>query len=93
MLCTCVSLSTTCPTLSTASLQFLSILLTEEAKRHLQDKNKTNSCHTPSMASLLDKTQENQKSLERLNEVILQVCDFLTFQKLCLVLNKSVLVL
>uniref|UniRef100_A0A8C0KTA6 Rotatin n=1 Tax=Canis lupus dingo TaxID=286419 RepID=A0A8C0KTA6_CANLU len=72
MLCTCVSLSTTCPTLSTASLQFLSILLTEEAKRHLQDKNKTNSCHTPSMASLLDKTQENQKSLERLNEVILQ---------------------
>lgn len=85
MLCTCVGLSTTCPTLSAASLQFLSILLTEEAKRHLQDKDKTNVCHSPSMASLLDETQENQKSLERLNEVILQVCDFLTFQKLCLV--------
>uniref|UniRef100_G1MJ99 Rotatin n=1 Tax=Ailuropoda melanoleuca TaxID=9646 RepID=G1MJ99_AILME len=72
MLCTCVGLSTTCPTLSAASLQFLSILLTEEAKRHLQDKDKTNVCHSPSMASLLDETQENQKSLERLNEVILQ---------------------
>ncbi|XP_045646211.1 rotatin isoform X2 [Ursus americanus] len=72
MLCTCVGLSTTCPTLSAASLQFLSVLLTEEAKRHLQDKDKTNVCHSPSMASLLDKTQENQKSLERLNEVILK---------------------
>ena len=34
------------------------------------------------MASLLDKTQESQKSLEQLNEVILQVCDFLIFQDL-----------
>lgn len=85
MLCTCVGLSTTCPTLSTASLQFLSVLLTEEAKRHLQDKDKANVCQGPSVASLLDKTQENQKSLERLNEVILQVCDILTFQKLCLI--------
>ncbi|XP_022369468.1 rotatin [Enhydra lutris kenyoni] len=72
MLCTCVGLSTTCPALSTASLQFLSVLLTEEAKRHLQDKDKANACQGPSLASLLDKTQENQKSLERLNEVILQ---------------------
>ncbi|XP_047684263.1 rotatin isoform X1 [Prionailurus viverrinus] len=72
MLCTCVGLSITCPTLCTASLQFLSVLLTEEAKRCLQDKDKTNLCHSPSIASLLDKTQENQKSLERLNEVILQ---------------------
>ncbi|XP_027433326.2 rotatin isoform X4 [Zalophus californianus] len=72
MLCTCVGLSTTCPALSTASLQFLSVLLTEEAKRHLQDQDKANVCHGPSMASLLDKTQENQKSLERLHEVILQ---------------------
>uniref|UniRef100_A0A3Q2HYA1 Rotatin n=1 Tax=Equus caballus TaxID=9796 RepID=A0A3Q2HYA1_HORSE len=72
MFCRCVGLSTTCPTLSTASLQFLSILLTEEAKRHLRDKDKTSLCHSPTMTSLLDTTQENQKSLERLNEVIIQ---------------------
>nr|XP_036856650.1 rotatin [Manis javanica] len=72
MFCKCVGLSTTCPTLYTASLQFLSILLTEEAKRCLQDKDKTNLSYSPTMASLLDRTQENQKSLERLNEVILQ---------------------
>ncbi|XP_069323976.1 rotatin [Eulemur rufifrons] len=72
MFCKCVGLSVTCSTLFAASLQFLSILLTEEAKRHLQGKDKTSLCHSPTMASLLDKTQENQKSLERLNEVILQ---------------------
>lgn len=82
MFCKCVGLSSTCPTLCTASLQFLSILLTEEAKRYLQDKDKTSLCHNPMMASLLDKTQESQKSLEQLNEVILQVCDFLIFQDL-----------
>ncbi|XP_068419530.1 rotatin isoform X1 [Eschrichtius robustus] len=72
MFCRCVGLSGTCPTLCTASLQFLSLLLTEEAKTHLQDKDKTSLCHSPTMASLLDKTQESQKSLEQLNEVILQ---------------------
>lgn len=82
MFCSCVGLSTTCPSLYTASLQFLSILLTEEAKRCLRDKDKTNLCHSPTIASLLDKTQENQKSLERFNEVIIQVCDFLIFLKL-----------
>ncbi|XP_049755865.1 rotatin isoform X1 [Elephas maximus indicus] len=72
MFCKCVGLSATCPTLYTASLQFLSIFLTEEAKRCLQDKDKTNICHSPTVASLIDKTEENQNSLERLNEVILQ---------------------
>ncbi|XP_057556109.1 rotatin isoform X3 [Hippopotamus amphibius kiboko] len=72
MICKCVGLSSTCPTLCTASLQFLSILLTEEAKRHLQEKDKTSLCHSPTMASLLDETQEHQKSLEQLNERILQ---------------------
>ncbi|XP_008066610.2 rotatin [Carlito syrichta] len=72
MFCKCASLSITCPTLYSASLQFLSILLTEEAKRHLQEKGKTSLCYSPTMASLLDKTQENQNSLEQLNEVILQ---------------------
>lgn len=73
MFCKCVGLSITCPTLYTASLQFLSILLTEEAKRYVQDKDKTSLCRNLTMASLLDKTQENQKSLEQLNEAILQV--------------------
>ncbi|XP_076991368.1 rotatin isoform X2 [Tamandua tetradactyla] len=72
MFCKCVGLSVTCPTLYTASLQFLSILLTEEAKGRLQDKDKPNVCHSPTMASLLDKSEENQKSLEQLNEVIFQ---------------------
>lgn len=84
MFCKCAGLSATCPALYTASLQFLSILLTEEAKGHLQTKRKTNLCHSPTMASLLDETQENQKSLERLSDVILQVCHFLVFQKLYL---------
>lgn len=79
MLCECVALSTACPALHTASLHFLSILLTEEAKRGLRDKDRMNLGHSPTMASLLDKTQENQKSLERFNEVIIQVCDFLIF--------------
>ncbi|XP_053427754.1 rotatin [Nycticebus coucang] len=72
MICKCVGLSVMCPALCTASLQFLSVLLTEEAKSHLQDKDKTSLCHSPTMASLLDKTQENQKSLEQLSEVILE---------------------
>ncbi|XP_063492703.1 rotatin isoform X2 [Symphalangus syndactylus] len=72
MFCKCAGLSATCPALYTASLQFLSILLTEEAKGHLQAKSKTNLSYSPTMASLLDDTQENQKSLERLSDVILQ---------------------
>ncbi|KAM9677128.1 rotatin isoform 1-T1 [Dama dama] len=70
--CRCARLSATSPTLYTASLHFLSLLLTEEAKRHLQDKDKTSLCHSPAVVSLLDKTQESQNSLERLTEVILQ---------------------
>ncbi|XP_019489896.1 PREDICTED: rotatin [Hipposideros armiger] len=72
MLCTCVGLAATCPTLCTASLQFLSVLLAEEAKRCLREKDKTNSCRSPTIASLLDKSQENQKSLEKLNGIIIQ---------------------
>ncbi|EPQ04846.1 Rotatin [Myotis brandtii] len=72
MFCKCVGLSTTSPSLCTASLQFLSILLTEEAKRRQRDKDKTDSCPSSTVASLLDKTQENQKSLEQLTEAIIQ---------------------
>uniref|UniRef100_A0A8D2CPY6 Rotatin n=1 Tax=Sciurus vulgaris TaxID=55149 RepID=A0A8D2CPY6_SCIVU len=72
LFCECVGLSPRCPALYTASLQFLSVLLTEEARRHFQDKDKASSFSHPTMASLLDENQENQKSPDRLNEVILQ---------------------
>ncbi|XP_007953796.1 rotatin [Orycteropus afer afer] len=72
MFCRCVGLSATCPTLYTASLQFLCILLTEDTKKRLQDKENTNTCHSPTVALLLDKIEENQKLPERLSEVILQ---------------------
>ncbi|KAM6217574.1 rotatin [Rhynchocyon petersi] len=68
VLCRCVGLSTPFPALCTASLQFLTVLLTEEAKRHLRDKGKTQASHEPTVTSLLDGTEENL----RLHEVILQ---------------------
>ncbi|XP_046304608.1 rotatin isoform X3 [Marmota monax] len=70
--CECVGLSSRCPALYTASLHFLSVLLTEEARRHCQDKDKASSLSHPTITSLLDETQDNQKSPDRLNEVILQ---------------------
>ncbi|XP_005373111.1 PREDICTED: rotatin [Chinchilla lanigera] len=72
MLCKCVGLSARCPALYIASLQFLALLLTEEAKMHLQDKNRICLSHSPTMGLLLDEIQDNQKSSEQLNEVILQ---------------------
>ncbi|KAG8521177.1 Rotatin, partial [Galemys pyrenaicus] len=77
LLCRCVGFSSTSPALSAAGLQFLAVLLAEEAKRHLQDRDKTHPGHSPTVASLLDKSEESQPSLERLSEVILQVCDLL----------------
>uniref|UniRef100_A0A8C2MUV3 Rotatin n=1 Tax=Cricetulus griseus TaxID=10029 RepID=A0A8C2MUV3_CRIGR len=71
-LCRCVGLSVRCPALSIASLQFLSVLLAEEEKRRLQDKDRANACQVPTLASLLDGAQESHKSSERLNETILQ---------------------
>jgi rotatin len=78
-LCRCVGLSFKCPALTIASLQFLSVLLAEEEKRRVQDKDKTNEGQAPTVALLLDGTQGSLSSSERLNETILQVCDFLTF--------------
>ena len=80
--CKCAGLSASCPALYTSSLQFLSVLLTEEAKRRIQDKDTTSSRHSPTMASLLDETQESQTSLERLSDVMIWVRDFLSFLKL-----------
>ncbi|XP_051019849.1 LOW QUALITY PROTEIN: rotatin [Acomys russatus] len=68
-LCRCVGLSVKCPALSAASLHFLSVLLAEEEKRRLQDKDATSA---PTVALLLDGTQESPKSSERLSETILQ---------------------
>ncbi|XP_037001419.2 rotatin isoform X2 [Artibeus jamaicensis] len=70
--CECAGLSATCPALYTASLQFLSILLTEEAKRRLRDKDGASSRHGATMASLLDEAPASEKPLERLNEVMIQ---------------------
>nr|XP_027791155.1 rotatin [Marmota flaviventris] len=70
--CECVGLSSRCPALYTASLHFLSVLLSEEARRHCQDKDKASSSSHPTITSLLDETQDNQKFSDRLNEVILQ---------------------
>ncbi|XP_028742682.1 rotatin [Peromyscus leucopus] len=71
-LCRCVGLSVRSPALSIASLQFLSVLLAEEEKRRLQDKDRTNACQAPTVAFLLDGTPESLKFSERLNETILQ---------------------
>uniref|UniRef100_A0A8C3SN29 Rotatin n=1 Tax=Chelydra serpentina TaxID=8475 RepID=A0A8C3SN29_CHESE len=54
-ICDCVHLSTTCPSLYMASLQFLSILLAEEGKRQLQDKQ--NICPNPTITFLLDEAE------------------------------------
>ncbi|KAM5222136.1 rotatin isoform 2-T2 [Ctenodactylus gundi] len=70
--CECMGLSVKCPALYTASLQFLALLLTEEARRSLQDKDKTCLHDSPTVSCLLDETQENQKSSDQLIEVILK---------------------
>lgn len=71
-LCGCVGLSVRCPALTIASLQFLSVLLAEEEKRRLQDKDRTDGCQAPTVALLLDGPQEGLKYSEQLNERILQ---------------------
>lgn len=72
MVCECAGCSATRPALCTAGLQFLSVLLTEEAKRHLRDEDRAGSRPGPALAVLLDKTLENQKALGRLSEVVIQ---------------------
>uniref|UniRef100_A0A8C4Y4T1 Rotatin n=1 Tax=Gopherus evgoodei TaxID=1825980 RepID=A0A8C4Y4T1_9SAUR len=69
-ICDCVHLSTTCPSLYMASLQFLSILLAEEGKRQLQDKQ--NICPNPTITFLLDEAEGGLASGAKLNELIIQ---------------------
>nr|XP_048696096.1 rotatin isoform X6 [Caretta caretta] len=69
-ICDCVHLSTICPSLYMASLQFLSILLAEEGKRQLQDKQ--NICPNPTITFLLDEAEGSLASGAKLNELIIQ---------------------
>uniref|UniRef100_A0A669P9G5 Rotatin n=1 Tax=Phasianus colchicus TaxID=9054 RepID=A0A669P9G5_PHACC len=70
-ICDCIHLSTTHPALYTASLQFLSVLLNEEGRRQLQDKQSI--CQDPTLSFLLDHSEECQASVIQLTELIIQV--------------------
>uniref|UniRef100_A0A8C4WTT4 Rotatin n=1 Tax=Gopherus evgoodei TaxID=1825980 RepID=A0A8C4WTT4_9SAUR len=76
-ICDCVHLSTTCPSLYMASLQFLSILLAEEGKRQLQDKQ--NICPNPTITFLLDEAEGGLASGAKLNELIIQASELYGF--------------
>uniref|UniRef100_A0A8C3BM81 Rotatin n=1 Tax=Cairina moschata TaxID=8855 RepID=A0A8C3BM81_CAIMO len=72
-ICDCVHLSTTYPALFMASLQFLSVLLSEEGRRQLQDKQSI--CQDSTVSFLLDHVEGSQTSVIRLTELIIQVCE------------------
>ncbi|XP_074843618.1 rotatin isoform X2 [Carettochelys insculpta] len=72
-ICDCVRLSTVCPSLYVASLQFLSILSAEEGKRQLQDKQ--NIYPNPTITFLLDEAEGSLASVAKLNELIIQSYD------------------
>lgn len=67
----CIHLSTTYPALYVASLQFLSVLLNEEGRKQLQDKQSV--CQNPTISFLLDHTEECQASVTQLTALIIQV--------------------
>uniref|UniRef100_A0A8C8RE34 Rotatin n=1 Tax=Pelusios castaneus TaxID=367368 RepID=A0A8C8RE34_9SAUR len=68
--CDCVHLSTKCPSLYLASLQFLSVLLAEEGKRQLQDKQ--NICPNTTITFLLEEAEGSLSSVAKLTELIIQ---------------------
>ncbi|NXB38950.1 RTTN protein, partial [Eulacestoma nigropectus] len=69
----CIHLSTTYPTLYVASLQFLSVLLNEEGRKQLQDKQSV--CQNPTISFLLDHTEGCQAPVTQLTALIIQVCE------------------
>uniref|UniRef100_A0A8C5JLD9 Rotatin n=1 Tax=Junco hyemalis TaxID=40217 RepID=A0A8C5JLD9_JUNHY len=69
----CIHLSTTYPALYVASLQFLSVLLNEEGRKQLQDKQSV--CQNPTVSFLLDHTEECQAPVTQLTALIIQVCE------------------
>uniref|UniRef100_A0A8C8B710 Rotatin n=1 Tax=Otus sunia TaxID=257818 RepID=A0A8C8B710_9STRI len=72
-ICDCIHLSTTFPALYMASLQFLSVLLNEEGRRQLQDKQSI--CQNPTISFLLDHAEGCQASVTHLTTLIIQVCE------------------
>ncbi|NWX99551.1 RTTN protein, partial [Nothoprocta ornata] len=70
-ICDCINLSTTCPDLYKASLQFITALLTEEGKRQLSDKQSI--CQNPTVSFLLDEAEGCQTSVTQLTGLIIQV--------------------
>ncbi|XP_068252573.1 rotatin [Nyctibius grandis] len=70
-ICDCIHLSTTYPALYMASLQFLSVLLNEEGRRQLQDKQSI--CQNPTISFLLDHVEGCQASVTQLTALIIQV--------------------
>ncbi|XP_075350409.1 rotatin [Mycteria americana] len=72
-ICDCIHLSTKYPALYMASLQFLSVLLNEEGRRQLQDKQST--CQNPTISFLLDHIEGCQASVTQLASLIIQVCE------------------
>ncbi|NXN16088.1 RTTN protein, partial [Indicator maculatus] len=72
-ICDCIHLSATNPSLYMASLQFLSVLLNEEGRRQLQDKQSM--CQNPTISFLLDHIEGCQASVTQLTALIIQVCE------------------
>ncbi|XP_010134605.1 PREDICTED: rotatin-like, partial [Buceros rhinoceros silvestris] len=72
-ICDCIHLSASYPALYMASLQFLSVLLNEEGRRQLQDKQSI--CQSPTLSSLLDHAEGCQASVTQLTALIIQVCE------------------
>ncbi|XP_069709364.1 rotatin isoform X1 [Phaenicophaeus curvirostris] len=72
-ICDCIHLSATYPALYTASLQFLSVLLNEEGRRKLQDRQSV--CQNPTISFLLDQVEGCQASVIQLTTLIIQVCE------------------
>ncbi|NXP50049.1 RTTN protein, partial [Heliornis fulica] len=71
-ICDCIHLSTTYPALYVASLQFLSVLLNEEGRRQLQEKETV--CLNPTISFLLDHVESCQALVTQLTALIIQVC-------------------
>lgn len=67
----CIHLSITYPALYVASLQFLSVLLNEEGRKQLEDKQ--NVCQNPTISFLLDHTEGCQAPVTQLTSLIIQV--------------------
>ncbi|XP_074002500.1 rotatin [Numenius arquata] len=72
-ICDCIHLSATYPALYMASLRFLSVLLNEEGRRQLQDKQSI--CENPTISFLMDCVEGCQVSVTQLTALIIQVCE------------------